>query len=256
MASHTDKVYIVTGAASGMGLATTQVLLSRGAKLGICDVNEALLKQYTTALSDEESKRVFAGAVSVTNQKSIQEFLDQTKQKFGKVDGLANFAGTGGHRLGKQLITDTDEAEFNFIMDLNVRALYFILRHALQPGFLQEPGSIVHITSMYAERGFQNGAIFTASKHAANGMVKSAAMEVGKRRIRVNTVMPGVIDTPMMRGGRSEADIPPPAVPMDRFGQSEEVGYMTAWLLSDESSYVTGAHMLVDGGANAAGRHE
>lgn len=256
MASHLGKVYIVTGAASGMGLATAKVLLARGAKLGICDINKTLLAQYTSSLSDEESSRVMAEAVNVTNQKSIREFLDQTKQKFGKVDGIANFAGTGGHKLGQQLITDTDEAEFDFIMNLNVRALYYILQYSLQPGFLEEPGSIVHVTSMYAERGFQNGAIFTASKHAANGMIKSAAMEVGKRGIRVNTVMPGVIDTPMMRGGRKDLDIPPPVVPMDRFGKSEEIAYMTAWMLSDESTYVTGAHMLVDGGANAAGRHQ
>jgi NAD(P)-dependent dehydrogenase (short-subunit alcohol dehydrogenase family) len=141
-------------------------------------------------------------------------------------------------------------------MDLNFRALYFILEHSLQEGFLEEPGSsIVHITSMYAERGYKNGAIFTASKDAANGMIKSAAMEVGDRGIRINTVMPGVIDTPMMRGVRTPGvEIPAPAVPLGRLGQAEEIAYMAAWLLSDEASYVTGAHMLVDGGANAAGR--
>jgi NAD(P)-dependent dehydrogenase (short-subunit alcohol dehydrogenase family) len=256
MASHAGKVYIVTGAASGMGLATTKLLLSRGASLGICDINEKLLKEYTDSLKIDISSRIYAAPISVIDQKAVREFFDQTEQRFGKVDGIANYAGTGGHNLGKQLITDTDEAEYNFIMDLNVRSLYYILQHALQPGFLQEPGSIVHVTSMYAERGFLNGAIFTASKHAANGMVKSAAREVGKRQIRINTVMPGVIDTPMMRAGRNEEDIPPPAVPLDRFGTSEEIAYMTAWLLGDESTYVTGAHMLVDGGANGAGRHE
>ncbi|KAG4432253.1 hypothetical protein IFR05_012259 [Cadophora sp. M221] len=254
MSSHSGKVYIVTGAASGMGLATTKILLAKGASLGICDINKSLLAEFTTSLTNDERSRVFSDSISVTNRESVRNFLDQTKQKFGKLDGIANFAGTGGHKLGQQVITDTDEAEFNFIMDLNVRALYFLLEHSLQPGFLEEPSSFVHIASMYAERGFQNGAVFTASKHAANGMVKSAALEVGRRKIRINTVMPGVIDTPMMRGGRT--DIPPPAVPMARFGEPEEIAYMTAWLLSDEASYVTGAHMLVDGGANAAGRHQ
>lgn len=189
-ASLSSKVFIVTGAASGMGLATAKVLLERGASLGLCDINKSLLLEYIDSLPESQRSRVVAEPISVIEENSIVGFLDQTKQKFGKVDGIASFAGTGGHKLGSQLITDTEEKEYDFIMDLNVRSLYYILKHTLQPGFLNEPGSIVHITSMYAERGFQNGAIFTASKHAANGMVKSAAMEVASRGIRVNTVMP------------------------------------------------------------------
>lgn len=184
------KVFVVTGAASGMGLATAKVLVERGASVGLCDINKSSLERYINDLSDDQKQSVIAEPISVIDEAAITGFLDRTKQNFGKLDGIASFAGTGGHKLGSQLITDTEEKEYNFIMDLNVRALYFILKHALQPGFLNEPGSIVHITSMYAERGFQNGAVFTASKHAANGMVKSAAMEVAQRQIRVNTVMP------------------------------------------------------------------
>jgi NAD(P)-dependent dehydrogenase (short-subunit alcohol dehydrogenase family) len=254
MSTVSGKVFVVTGAASGMGLATTKLLLARGASLGICDINKTLLDQFVNSLNGDESKRVVAKHISVTDRGALQGFLDETKQHFSKIHGIASFAGTGGHRLGQQLITDTEEAEFDFIMDLNVRTLYFLLEHSLHEGFLEEPASIVHITSMYAERGYKNGAIFTASKHAANGMVKSAAMEVGARGIRINTIMPGVIDTPMMRGVRSDAELPRPAVPLNRFGQPEEIANLTAWLLSDEASYVTGAHMAVDGGANAAGR--
>lgn len=185
-----NKVYVVTGAASGMGLATAKLLLERGASLGVCDINKAALEQYVDGLSDDLKKRLFAEPVSVIDETTLIGFLEKTKQNFGKLNGIANFAGTGGHALGKQLIWETDKQEYDFIMDLNVRALYYILKEALQPGFLEEGGSIVHITSMYAERGFQNGAVFTASKHAANGMVKSAAMEVAHRKIRVNTVMP------------------------------------------------------------------
>jgi NAD(P)-dependent dehydrogenase (short-subunit alcohol dehydrogenase family) len=190
MASHAGRVYIITGAASGMGLAATRLLLGRGAKLGLCDINTSSLEEYINSLSGDEKQRVHYEAVSVTNDEAIRSFMDGTKKKFGKLDGIANFAGTGGHRLGQQLITDTDDKEYDFIMDLNVRALFYILRCALKPGVLEESGSIVHITSMYAQRGFQNGAVFTASKHAANGMVQSAAMEVAERGIRVNTVMP------------------------------------------------------------------
>lgn len=112
------KVFIVTGAASGMGLSTAQVLLERGASLGICDINQKMLQQYLDSLSEGEQKRVLAAGVSVTDEAAITNFLNNTKYRFGKVDGLANYAGTGGHKLGSQLITDTDEKEFDFIMDL------------------------------------------------------------------------------------------------------------------------------------------
>jgi NAD(P)-dependent dehydrogenase (short-subunit alcohol dehydrogenase family) len=101
-----------------------------------------------------QPRRVIHEAVDVVQEASVSGFLTRTKLQFGKLDSIANFAGTGGHVLEEQIIWDTDQAEYNFIMDLNVRALYYILRASLQPGFLNEPGSIVHITSMYVERGF------------------------------------------------------------------------------------------------------
>ncbi len=189
-APFSKSVFVVIGAASGMGLATATLLIERGASVGLCDLDQAALEQFVAALTEDQKQKIIFEAFSVVDEAALTGFLKRTKQHFGRLDGVANFAGTGGHALGKQLIWETEEAEYNFIMDLNVKALYNLLRVTLQPGFLNEPGSIVHITSMYAERGFQNGAVFTASKHAANGMVKSAAMEVAHRNIRINTVMP------------------------------------------------------------------
>lgn len=185
-----NQTFAVTGAASGMGLATAKLLLERGANLAVCDINSTALDQFVSTLPTEQKQKVLFEALNVVDEAAISNFLEATKQRFGRLNGIASFAGTGGHALGKQLIWETDEKEYNFIMDLNVKSLYYILKVALEPGFINGPASIVHITSMYAERGFQNGAIFTASKHAANGMVKSAAMEVAHRNIRVNTVMP------------------------------------------------------------------
>jgi NAD(P)-dependent dehydrogenase (short-subunit alcohol dehydrogenase family) len=114
----------------------------------------------------------------------------KTKEKFGKIDGIANIAGTAGHKLGHEEIWEVDDKEFDYIMDVNVRGVFNVLSEALKPGLLEEPGSVVHITSMFAERGFPKGAVYSTSKHAGVGMVKSAAMEAGKRGIRVNAVMP------------------------------------------------------------------
>jgi NAD(P)-dependent dehydrogenase (short-subunit alcohol dehydrogenase family) len=189
-ASLSGNVFIVTGSASGMGLATAKTLLARGAMVGLCDVNEPGLQKMVSALEPEQKDRAFAQALDVTSREAVRAFLQTTKKHFGKLDGIANFAGTGGHNLGKETVWETEVQEYDFIMDLNVKAVFNILGEALKPGVLEEPASIVHITSMYAERGYLKGAVFTASKHAANGMIKSAAMEAGDRGIRVNAVMP------------------------------------------------------------------
>lgn len=190
MASAAGKIFVITGSASGMGRATAITLLASGATLGLCDLNQDGLSKLIDELSEEEKVRVFTHAVDITNRSAIASFLHSTKQKFGRIDGIANFAGTAGHKLGHHEVWEIDEGEYDFIMAVNVKGIFNILSEALRPGFLQEPGSIVHAASMFSERGFSKGSVFSASKHAGVGIVKSAALEAGKRGIRVNLVMP------------------------------------------------------------------
>jgi NAD(P)-dependent dehydrogenase (short-subunit alcohol dehydrogenase family) len=184
------KVFIITGGASGMGLATATLLLARGAQLGLCDTNEPGLSKVVEGLNNDQKSRVLASVVDITNRPAVASFFQSTKKRFGKINGVANFAGVAGHRLGHEQIWEIEDQEYDFIMDVNVRGAFNILSEALKPGLLEEPGSIVHAASMFAERGFSKGAIYSASKHAGIGMVKSAAIEAGKRGIRVNAILP------------------------------------------------------------------
>jgi NAD(P)-dependent dehydrogenase (short-subunit alcohol dehydrogenase family) len=188
--SMAGKVFVVTGAASGMGLATALVLLNRGAQLGLCDINQNGLSKFVQAIDADQQIKVITHTVDITNRSTVASCLRLTKEKFGRLDGVAHLAGTAGHKLGHQEIWEINEEEYDFIMNINVRGIFNFLSEALEPGLLTEPGSIVHAASMFSERGFAKGSIYSASKHAGIGMVKSAAIEAGKRGIRVNAVMP------------------------------------------------------------------
>jgi NAD(P)-dependent dehydrogenase (short-subunit alcohol dehydrogenase family) len=161
-----NKVFIVTGSASGMGLSTAQPLLERGASVAFCDINQPGLDAVISSISREQKAKALTTSVDITNATAVSSFFQTAKQHFGKIDGIANFAGTSGHKLGLENVWETRPKEFDFIMDLNVKGLYHVLSEGLKPGYLEEPGSIVHISSMYSARGYKKGAVFSASKHA------------------------------------------------------------------------------------------
>lgn len=247
------KVVVVTGSASGMGLATATSLASSGAHLALWDINSSKLKEIAKSFKAQYSGKILAQTVDVSDRSAVKAALMEAQHHLGPINAIANFAGTGGHQLGVEPIWETSDEEFEFITNLNIRGLFNILGEALTPGFLGELQSIVHIASMFGTRGYKNGAVFAASKHAAVGMVKSAALEVGSRGIRVNCILPGPIDTPMFHQVRENAGLSSSAsdTPIPRPGQPEEVASIAVFLLGDQSSYVTGAVCNVDGGANA-----
>lgn len=186
------KVVVVTGSASGMGLATATSLASSGAHLALWDINSSKLKEIAKSFKAQSSGKILAQTVDVSDRSAVKAALIEAQHHLGPINAIANFAGTGGHQLGVEPIWETSNEEFEFITNLNIRGLFNILGEALTPGFLGELQSIVHIASMFGTRGYKNGAVFAASKHAAVGMVKSAALEVGSRGIRVNCILPCV----------------------------------------------------------------
>lgn len=182
------KTYIVTGAASGMGLATTRSLLAEGAKVAICDRNGDLLEQVARNL-DPTSKSVLCEAVDVIDRGAVRAFLQSAKDTFGDIHGVANNAGVAGRELGTHDLWDISDQEYDFVMDVNVRGCFHVLSESLRPGVLAEGASVVHVGSMFSLQGFKKGAVYSASKHAVLGMVRSAAKNAGDR-VRVNAVLP------------------------------------------------------------------
>ena len=185
------KVIALTGGASGMGLATAQIIHARGASIAIADVDQAALDRATGQF--DGSERVLFTKVDVTDRKAVDSWITSVVQKFGKLDGAANCAGIIGKVHGTRTLSELEDEQWDLIMGVNLTGMMYCLRAELQN--LQDSGSIVCISSIQGTMGFAKHAAYSASKHGVIGLVRSAAKEFGERNIRVNAVTPCVSNT-------------------------------------------------------------
>jgi len=190
MASLAGKVIALTGAASGIGAATTKLLASRGATLAIADVNKDGLNEITKSLRAQGARNVTSTIVDVRAREQVQQWLSATIAEFGPLDGAANIAGVAGKHQNIHNIWQLSTEEYKFIMDVNAMGLFHCLASQLAEGTMKNGSSIVSVASLCGLRGLQRSAAYVASKHAAVGLIKSAALEAGPRSIRVNGVAP------------------------------------------------------------------
>lgn len=188
--SLTGKVFCITGAASGIGLSTVKTLLSRGASIGMCDVNEQALHSAHQSVPENERTRILIRAVDVVDRLQVKGFFESTKRHFGRLDGVGNIAGVVGSSFGIRETWQLATEEYNSVMDINVRGVFNSLAESMVPGLLEPSSSIVNVGSVASLRGYNKGILYSASKHAVVGLTKSAAIEGGKRDIRVNIVLP------------------------------------------------------------------
>jgi len=182
-----NKVIVITGAASGMGLETARLFASNGAKLSLADVQEGPLKELETELK-KSGAEVMIQVVDVRDRKAVEAWITATVEEFGKLDGAANLAGVIGRQANVAGIDEVDDDDWDFVMGVNVVGLRNCLR-AQVPHF-NEGASIVNAASILGVIGAAKNLAYSASKHAVVGMTRSAAKELGSRKIRVNCICP------------------------------------------------------------------
>ncbi|WP_042464198.1 glucose 1-dehydrogenase [Neobacillus dielmonensis] len=243
MARLDGKIAIITGAAQGMGASHARKFIEEGAKVVLTDLNE----EKGNALVAELGENALFVKHNVTSADDWATVLAQTEKAFGSVNVLVNNAGI---TMAKSILAVTEE-EYRRIVDINQVSVFLGMKAVIP--FMQKygSGSIINISSM---NGIVAGAIgYTDTKFAVRGMTKAAAIECAHYGIRVNSVHPGVIATPMIIQEDTKSAVEEFAkhIPLKRVAQSEEVSSLVLYLASDESSYSTGAEFIVDGGLTA-----
>jgi 3alpha(or 20beta)-hydroxysteroid dehydrogenase len=243
MSRLTDKVAIITGGARGMGAAHARLFINEGAKVIIADI----LEQEGQALAKELGENATFIKLDVTKATNWEEVISTAEKTFGPVNILVNNAGITMNKS----IEETSEEEYRRIIDINQVSVFLGIKAVIPSMKKANGGSIVNISSI---NGLVGGAVgYTDSKFAVRGLTKAAALGLSHYGIRVNSVHPGVIETPMIKQEDSKDAIEEFAkyIPVKRVAKPEEVSNMVLYLASDDSSYSTGSEFVVDGGITA-----
>jgi 3alpha(or 20beta)-hydroxysteroid dehydrogenase len=235
------KVAIVTGGARGQGEAEVRLFAAEGAKVVVGDV----LADAGRALADELGDSVVFTRLDVSSEEEWAAAVALTTERFGSLDVLVNNAGIA---ITKS-IADHSVADYQRIIDVNQLGVFLGIRTAIEPMKAAGGGSIVNISSGAGVRATKYMFAYAASKYAVTGMTACAAIELARDGIRVNSIHPGVIDTPILEHAPADPAKMVAHTPMRRIGQPDEMAKVALFLASDESSYMTGAHVVADGGA-------
>ena len=246
------KVALVTGAASGMGLATAQAFAEAGAAVVLADYREELVKAETQKLVDA-GYRALAVGCDVSEDGQVEQMVDRTVAEFGRLDAAFNNAGVMA-RIAPT--ADSTRDEWDRVIGINLRGVWSCMKAELRQMQRQGSGAIVNNASVGALTGNPGIGSYIASKHGVVGLTRTAALEYVRQGIRVNAVNPGLIDTQIARDvvsgdERSYSELAK-QVPIGRAGRPEEIASAVLWLCSDGASYVVGQALTVDGGMTVA----
>lgn len=245
------KVAIVTGAAGGIGLALVHLLLQQDYRVALVDLDLATLERVAQDNDFEPARTLLLGA-DVSREEEVARFVAAALERFGRIDAFANNAAIEGVA---GLLEEQSVELFDKVYAVNVRGVFLGLKHVLPVMKRQGRGSIVNLSSLAGIMSGPTHGPYVMSKHAVIGLTRTAAAEAASAGVRVNAVLPGAINTEMMR--RIERDSSDPAsteagnraaTPLGRYGEPEEIAAVIAFLLSPEASYVTGSLYTADGG--------
>ncbi len=239
-----DKVAIITGAGSGIGQATAVKFAQEGARVAVCDINEAA----AAAVAGEIAKaggNALAYHVDVTDRESVGRMVEAVMKAWGRVDTLVNNAGIVQDAQLKKMT----EEQFDRVIDVNLKGTYNCTKAVVDIMLEQGSGVILNASSIVGLYGNFGQTNYAATKFGVIGMVKTWARELGRKGIRANAVCPGFIRTPILDAMPEKViKMMEDKVPMGRLGRPEEIANTYAWLASDEASYINGAVIEVSGG--------
>jgi len=246
------QVALVTGASSGMGLATARAYARHGASVTLADIDEPALEAATNEFV-AAGHRVLAVVCDVADERQVAAMVDQTVATFGRLDMAFNNAGI--------MIPPSDAADepidhFDRVDGINLRGVWACMKHELRHMREQATGAIVNCSSLGGLVGLPGRASYHASKHGVIGLTRSAALEYAPRGIRINAVCPGTIDTPMVAAMQASGELDLAEAlrnqPIGRLGTGDEIAAAVLWLSSPAASFVVGVALPVDGGYTAA----
>ena len=247
------KVALITGGARGMGAAEAKLFSREGAKVVICDILEVEGRQTEAEINETGGDAIFV-KLDVTQQSEWDAAISRTVEQFGKLDVIVNNAGIAM----RESIEEMTVEQWDQIMDVNAKGVFLGTKAAIAQMMSQgSGGSVINISSISGNVGQDTvSAAYNASKGAVRIFSKSAAIQYARHNIRVNTIHPGPVQTPMTESGWRNAErigdfVVAEQTPMGRYGKPEELANGALFLASDESSYVTGAELVIDGGYTA-----
>jgi NAD(P)-dependent dehydrogenase (short-subunit alcohol dehydrogenase family) len=245
---YSNKVALVTGAASGIGRATAIAFAAEGASVAVSDVDADRGEKVVAEIRKAGGKAIFLRA-DVSKSDDVQGLVKGTVKAFGRLDACFNNAGIGGPLAPTAALA---EADWHKVIETNLSSVFLCMKYEL-PELLKNGGAIVNNASILGAVSFPNASVYTASKHGILGLTKATAAEYATQNIRVNALCPGFIETPMLEqaGITTKPDFLNAVlagVPMKRLGKPEEMAAAVLWLCSNEASFVTGHPLFADGG--------
>ncbi|SES38773.1 SDR family oxidoreductase [Psychrobacillus sp. OK032] len=250
-----DQVVLITGAGSGLGQVSALQVAKEGAKLSLVDLNSNSLEETKKLILEVAPEaEILLLTANVAEEAAVKNYVDETVNKYGRIDGFFNNAGIEGKQ---NLTEDFGSDEFSKVVSVNLNGVFYGLKHVLAVMKKQGSGSVVNTASVGGIRGVGNQSGYAASKHGVVGLTRNSGIEYGQYGVSIKAIAPGAIMTPMVEGslkqmgGDNWEEVGKEFVqpnPMKRFGKPEEVGYLVAFLLSDQANFINATVIPIDGG--------